>query len=136
MKAEYDKLLAAINGGKIDDIQRLVDGGLDLNRPCDDGATCLYVAILNGDHALVRFLLDHGANPNFLADEPAASMYAPKPLELALQARFLMDWEKFDSIVKTLLESGATDFNGNTESPEKRAAVRQKAREHGLNKSA
>ena len=136
MATEFEDLLAAINRGEISEAERLVDTGLDLNNPCDEGATPLYAAILNGHNTLVQLMLDRGADPNFVADEPAASMYTEKPLDLAMQARFLMDWEKFHPIVRTLIEYGATDFDGNTDSPDKWALIRQRAREHGLNHTA
>lgn len=136
MGTAYDELLAAINGGDAAEAERLIETGLNLNSPCDEGATPLYAAILNGHHSLVRLILDRGVDPNFVADEPAASMYTEKSLDLAMQARFLMDWEKFDPIAKTLIEYGSTDFDGNTESPDQLALIRQRAREHGGNKSA
>jgi hypothetical protein len=136
MAADYEKLLDAINSGNIVEAQRLIETELDLNSPCDDGATPLYSAILNGHHSLVRLMLDRGADPNFIAAEPGASMYTEKPLDLAMQARFLMDWDKFDPIVKALIECGATDYDGHTESPDQLAVRRQRAREHGGNVSA
>lgn len=136
MATDYDNLLAAINCGDLPEAERLIEKGLDLNNPCDDGATPLYAAILNGHNSLVRLMLDCGADPNFIADEPAASMYTEKPLDLAMQARFLMDWRRFHPIVQTLIEYGATDFDGNTESPDQLAEIRQRAREHGRNTSA
>jgi len=136
MGAKYDLLLAAINGGDVSEAERLIESGLDLNHPCDEGATPLYAAILNGHNTLVRQMLDRGADPNFVADEPAASMYTEKPLDLAMQARFLMDWDRFHPIVQILIECGATDFDGNTESSDQLAVMRQRAREHGRNKSA
>ena len=100
MAHEYKRLLDAINTGDITEAQCLIETGLDLNNPCDDGATPLYAAILNGHVSLVRLMLDRAADPNFFADEPAASIYTEKPLDLAMQARFLMDWDKFHPIVE------------------------------------
>lgn len=136
MATEYDKLLEAINDGAISEAKRLIETGLDLNNPCDEGATPLYAAILNGHNTLVRLMLDRGANPNFVAEEPAASMYTEKPLDLAMQARFLMDWDKFHPIVQTLIEYGATDFDGGIESPDDLEVCRQRAIEWQRNKSA
>lgn len=136
MATDYDKLLDAINGGNVSDAERLIKTGLDLNKPCDQGATPMYAAILNGHNTLVRLMLDRGADPNFVADEPAASTYTEKPLDLAMQARFLMDWDKFHPIVGTLIEYGATDFDGNVESVRDLTIREQRAREHQRNKSA
>jgi hypothetical protein len=65
---------------------------------------------------MVQLMLEHGANPNYRADEPVASIYSAKPLDLARQARMLMDWEKYDAIVKLLEKFGATYENGQIDS--------------------
>ncbi|MDX1963363.1 MAG: ankyrin repeat domain-containing protein [Pirellulales bacterium] len=136
MATEYKKLLDAINGGNVYEAERLIETGLDLNIPFDEGATPLYAAILNGHKKLVRMMLERGANPNFVASEPAASTYTEKPLDLAMQARFLMDWDRFHPIVETLIEYGATDFEGEVESPYDLAVREQRARDHQRNNSA
>jgi len=130
MATDYDKLFDAINTGDVDEARRLIETGLDLNSPCDQGATPLYAAILRGHQALVRLMLSRGADPNFVASEPAASIYTEKPLDLAMQARFLMDWDKFHPIVNMLMEFGATDFDGKVESPQESIACEQRARAH------
>ena len=137
MKNPCNNLLASINRGDLAEVKSMIDAGVDLGDPCDDGATPLFAAVLNGHESIVRLMLERGADPNFTADEPAASCYAEKPLCLAQQARFLMDWDKFHSIVETLLEYGATDSDGNGPiPPDHLAVIRQRAREHGGNKSA
>ena len=103
----HEQLLTAIAEGNPAEAERLVQGSIDLNVPCDQGASVLYAAILSGDVSLVRVLLEHGADPNFHAGEPAATIYTEKPLELARQARFLMDWEKYHPIVELLELNGA-----------------------------
>jgi hypothetical protein len=105
----HENLLAAIASEQFDEARRLVCSGLDLNLRCAEGASALYPAILSADVTLIRLMLEHGADPNFVADEPAASIYTEKPLELAKQARFLMNRDKFDPVVKLLEEFGATD---------------------------
>jgi hypothetical protein len=80
----HEQLLAAIASEQFEEAGRLVRGGLDLNVRCAQGA-------------------------NLVADEPAASIYTQKPLELAKQAHFLMNRNKFDPVVKLLEEFGATD---------------------------
>jgi hypothetical protein len=105
----HEELCAAIAADQVEEAARLIRSGLDLNAPCIQGASALYPAILSGEASLVRLMLEHGADPNFAADEPGATIYTEKPLELAQQARVLMDWDKYDPIVKLLKEFGATD---------------------------
>jgi ankyrin repeat protein len=83
---------------------------------------------LKGNLAIVRLLLEHGADPNFVADEPAATLYAEKPLELAMQARFLIDWDKYNPIVELLKTFGATDSEGQRESVDALEVREQRAR--------
>lgn len=105
----HEELLGAIAEGKVEEAKRIIRTGLDLNVPCDQGASVLYPAILNGDVSLVQLMLEYGADPNFVADEPAATIYTEKPLELAMQARFLMDQDRYQPIVLLLKEFGAID---------------------------
>jgi|SRR5215213_760559 len=109
----HEQLLTAIAEGNPAEAERLVQGGIDLNAPCDQGASALYSAILSGDVSLVRMMLAYGADPNFHAGEPAATIYTERPLELARQARFLMDWEKYHPIVELLELSGANQGGPN-----------------------
>ena len=132
----HEQLLTAIAESNVGEAKRLVQGGIDLNVPCDQGASALYAAILSGDVSLVRMMLEHGANPNFLADEPAASIYTEKPLDLAMQARFLMDWDKYHPIVKLLEKFGATDDEGRVESNDDFEGLERRAREWQASKSA
>ncbi len=104
----YDELLGAISNGDISEVEHLLNGGLDLNVPCDQGATPLFRAVFVGDLTLVRLLLEHGANPRFRADEPARTIYAETPMDLALQARTAVDCERYDSIVAILDEFGGS----------------------------
>ena len=80
-------------------------------------------------------MLEHGADPNFLADEPAAFIYTDKPLELATQARFLMDWDKYHPIVKLLEEFGATDVDGQADSYDDFEGRERRAREWQASKA-
>jgi ankyrin repeat protein len=112
----YEQFLTAVVESDVKEVRRLIEIGLELNKRCDQGASALFGAILHGDPISIRLMLEHGADPNLLADEPAASVYTEKPLALARQARFLMDWEKFHPIVKLLEEYGATDSDGQVES--------------------
>jgi hypothetical protein len=135
MSNPHEHLLTTIAENDFVEAQRLVQAGIDLNTPCDQGASALYAAILSGDVSLVRMMLEHGADPNFLAVEPAASIYTEKPLELAMQARFVMDWDKYHPIVKLLEEYGATDVDGHVEVDDVGACERR-AREWQASKSA
>ena len=105
----HEEVLAAIAEGKFEEAKHLIRTGIDLNLPCARGATLLYPTILSGEVSLVRLMLECGADPNFVAEEPGATIYAEKPLELAKQARFLMDWAKYHPIVQVLEEFGATN---------------------------
>lgn len=132
----HEQLLTAIGEGDLVEAKRLIRGGIDLNVPCDQGASALYTGILGGDVALVQLLLENGANPNFQADEPAASIYTEKPLELAMHARFLMNWDKYHLIVRLLEEFGATDGDGRVESGHDLEARERRAREWQSSKAA
>ena len=125
----YEHLMGAVVDDNLQELQRLIDNGIDLNNRCDQGASALSGAILQGNLSIIRLMLEHGADPNLLADEPAASIYSEKPLDLARQASFLMDWEKYHSIVKLLESFGATDCDGRVESVEDSKAREIRARE-------
>jgi hypothetical protein len=132
----YEQLFTAISEDNLDEVERIIETGLDLNLPCDEGASALYGAILCGNASIVQLMLENGADPNFIADEPAATIYADKPLELAMQARFLMDWDKYHPIVKLLGQYGATDTDGQVESLDELKACEQRAKEWQASKSA
>jgi hypothetical protein len=48
---------------------------------------------------MVQLLLNHGADPNFYPDEPAASIYCSNAMSLAMQARMLYNWDQYHPIV-------------------------------------
>jgi hypothetical protein len=131
----HGQLMTAIVEENLAEVQRLIQSGLDLNARCDQGASALYGAILQGDLSIIKLMLEHGADPNLIADEPAASIYTEKPLELAMQARFLMDWDKYHPIVKLLEGFGATDLDGHAESSDDLHAREQRAKEWQASKS-
>ena len=120
MENLYDQLLAAIENEDLAATRQILAKGIDLNMPCADlaGAPPLFFAILKGNYTLVELLLEHGADPNYRADEPVASIYTAKPLDLARQARMLMDWDRYHSIVKLLEDFGATYEDGQIDSSE------------------
>lgn len=112
MADDHDSLMAAIANEDVVAVERIVESGIDLNVPCDQGATVLFGAVLHGNTDICHTLLVHGADPNFRAGEPACDVYAPKPLDLAMQARFLMDSDKSSPVVELLQRFGATDSDG------------------------
>ena len=111
METIHDKLLDAIDKDDLETAKHLVSGEIDLNIPCSElqGAPPLYLAILKGNVAMVQLLLEHGADPNYRADEPAASIYTEKPLALARQARNVMNRGQYHPIVQLLEQYGAID---------------------------
>jgi ankyrin repeat protein len=72
-----DLLCHAIDADDLETARQLLTSGVDLNVPCFEiqGAPVLYLAILKGNLTMVQLLLNHGADPNFYPDEPAASIY-------------------------------------------------------------
>jgi Ankyrin repeat len=129
---QYELLLKAVEEGNVEQIRALASSGLDINcrlninSRCDDGASILFSAVLQANVEVIRALLALGADPNFQASEPALSIYADTPLDVALQARNLMNWEKFDPIVHLLIDSGARGYNIE---PEKETLIRQRVLE-------
>ena len=108
----YEQLMGAVGEDSVEKVQELIQNNIDLNSRCDQGASALSGAIVHGNLSIVQLMLEHGADSNLLADDPAATIYGKKPLDLALQARFLMDWDKYHPIVKLLESFGATDCDG------------------------
>ena len=111
MTSVHKELLAAIADGQIDKAKNLARTGINLNARCDHGASVLFSAILSGDVSLVRLMLELGADPNLVAEEPGATIYAEKPLELAEQARFFLDKDKYQPIADLLDQFGATGID-------------------------
>ncbi|TVQ04507.1 MAG: DUF1559 domain-containing protein [Planctomycetaceae bacterium] len=112
MNDSHARLLAAIAADDVAEVERIAGSGIDLNLPCEQGATALFPAILRGNAEVVRVLLDHGADPNFVASKEAWEIYGPKPLDTALASRAVVDWDTYDPIVGLLQAVGATDCDG------------------------
>lgn len=110
------QLITAIADDQLDDAIQIIQSGVDLNTKNDQGVPALYFAILDGNPSMVQLLIGAGADPNFVATEPAATIYHEKPLLLAMAARNLMDWDKYQPVVKLLETFGATDTDGQIES--------------------
>ena len=107
---QYGLLLKGVESSDLQQIRELVTSGLDINNPCDDGASVLFSAVLYANVEVIRTLLELGADPNFQAVEPGLSVYADTPLDVAIQARCVMDWEKYNPIVHLLIDYGATGY--------------------------
>jgi ankyrin repeat protein len=108
----------------------ILNRGIDLDVPYAelDGAPPLFFAVLKGNPEMVQLLLQHGPEPNYTADEPVASIYSAKALNLARHARMLMDWEKYHAIVKLLERFGATDEDGQTDSDDRIDKIKAEAK--------
>lgn len=120
----YEQFITAVVDNDVREVSHLIEKGIDLNYRCDQGASALFGAILQGNVSIIRLMLEHGADPNLVADEPAATIYTEKPLDLARQARFLMDWDKYHPIVKLLEAFGATNDIGEVEKDSKTVELR------------
>lgn len=59
---------AAAVGGKLEEVEALLDGGADPNIQCEHGCTPLYDAVGQGHADVVRMLLRRGANPEIRSD--------------------------------------------------------------------
>lgn len=91
------KLIAAIRAGRLNGVVDALDDGADIEESDMHGSRGLPLrtACFEGNLAIVRELLDHGANPNAAAsDGPGA------PLRLALR-------RKHNEIAALLLQQGA-----------------------------
>lgn len=107
----HDLLLEAVIKNDVQRIRDLANSGIDVNSRCDDGASALFNAVLSANVEVVRALLELGADPNFQAVEPALTVRAETPLELALQARNLVNWEKYNPVVLLLIDYGASGYD-------------------------
>lgn len=91
------KLIAAIRAGRLSGVINALDDGADIEEPDMHGSRGLPLraACFEGNLAIVRELLTHGANPNATtSDGPGA------PLRLALR-------QKHNEIAALLLQQGA-----------------------------
>jgi ankyrin repeat protein len=64
--ASYRGLLAAVAGGKLDEVKRLIASGADLNAADDHGRTPLMIAGYRRDFVAARLLIKAGADLNKL----------------------------------------------------------------------
>jgi ankyrin repeat protein len=93
---EAERLHRAAEEGNIQEIERLILSGYDINLFDDIGQTPLHRAVLSGQHEAVQVLLRQGADVN--ANDDAT--IGETALALAVQG-------EFSGLVSLLLESGA-----------------------------
>lgn len=81
---------AAAVGGKLEEVEALLDGGADPNIQCEHGCTPLYDAVGQGHSEVVRMLLSRGANPEIRSD------FGDTPRERALKKGLMGIVKLFD----------------------------------------
>lgn len=100
-------LSQAVAEEDVDKVRGLLSGGADVNAKDEnyDGITPLFIAVENGDLAVIRLLLDMGANPN------AEDKTGRTPL-------MFIDSDATPELIKVLIHAGArinsVDDSGNT----------------------
>jgi ankyrin repeat protein len=107
-----ERLLAAVESEDLDRILAAVNAGADVNARCDDGASVLYPACLNGNVHVVWLLLNLGADPNLEAEGEAVTDYAPTPLDLVTRARSLFGPDAYLPVFDVLVRRGARGRDG------------------------
>ncbi|MFO0804581.1 MAG: serine/threonine-protein kinase [Gemmataceae bacterium] len=127
------RLLEAVTSGDRARIKQLVANGVNINARCDQGASVLFYACLSADVKLVKLLLELGADPNLTAEGEAIGVYAPKPLDLVMQAMVLMDWSRYKPLFELLLRHDATDWRGNEPTAGSVRELRERAEERRRN---
>jgi len=105
-KSEASGLHAAANDPAA--LHGLIEAGADVERRDNWDCTPLFYAVLEGNLESLEALIRAGADVNAIAGEPGCTMLASTPMNLALQCRNLVDWAKYDPIVKCLEEAGAS----------------------------
>ncbi len=60
----YSPIVEAILDNNLSGVKRLVDNGLDVNAPTENGDAPLFVAVRAGSHEIAIYLLTHRADPN------------------------------------------------------------------------
>lgn len=93
-------MLAAAQGGNLDEVERLIRGGVDVNYQDEDGHSALYSAALNRNPEMTALLLGHGAKPHLLTSIQVT------PLEIAMSFA-LGKRDEIEEIVRMLLKAGA-----------------------------
>lgn len=113
-----DELRVALNSGDLERATQLLQAGADINARDEFGDTLLKRVIYDGEQSakvleLVRFMLDHGADPTLLNEERGGPLFSAiigqheETLRLLLEAgadpnrerddpESLYDWAEFD----------------------------------------
>jgi hypothetical protein len=125
----FNRIATAIEQNNIDAVRQFIQNGFAVNASDENGAPILFHAIMQGDLDIIRLLLEKGADPNFIAQEPPATIYLEKALDLAQQLQFLIDWDKYHPIAGLLQEFGATGYDGQIETPADFVEIEQRARQ-------
>jgi hypothetical protein len=128
LSPEMAHLLELLNCGGPVDLTTGMEACHDLDERLSDGESALYHAVLGGRIEHVEAMLARGADPNFRAADPACDILAPTPLDLAKQARFLMDWDRYHRIARLLEAHGAKDIDGHVETAQQLRAIERRAR--------
>ena len=116
MTDSFEKFFAAIQSEDVADVKQFISDEYNLNALNEHGAPVLYFAVARGNLEIIRLLLENGADVNFAPDEEfAATAYGETALDIAQQMRVLMNWDKYQPVVKLLLKFGAKDVNGETD---------------------
>lgn len=89
------ELWRVAEAGEVEEVERILSRGVDVNARNKHGMTALMRAAYHGHERIVRALLDHGANPNLARNDRFTAV--------ALAAFF-----GHTETVKTLIEHGAT----------------------------
>jgi ankyrin repeat protein len=107
-------MLLAARQGYTETVGALLDAGVDINQQsAGDKTTALLIATINGQFDLAKLLLDRGADPNLVAENGAAPLYAAlncewAPKSLYPQPRaYLNQKTSYLDLVTALLEKGA-----------------------------
>ncbi|WP_228643206.1 ankyrin repeat domain-containing protein [Microtetraspora sp. AC03309] len=99
----YRELLHAVSEGDVGRVRRMLHPDTDLNRA--PGTTPLYRAAVNGDHEMVRLLLEYGADP----DQPSGGTDEGLPL---CGAACWNHWETIQALVDGGADPNAREGGG------------------------
>jgi ankyrin repeat protein len=97
-----EELLDAVSNADVEEIRKLLTGGLDVNSGNEVGTTALHIAALDGNVEVLHLLLDSGANPN------VRDKHGDTPLLIAVT-------HSVTDAVKLLLEHGANPNSKDTD---------------------
>jgi len=94
---------AAVMNGSVALVRCLLDLGVAVDEKDQSGMTPLFVACLNGHEAIVRLLLERGADPNVGSEDDGQA-----PLHIACaNMRQLVDLRAYGAVVRALCAGGA-----------------------------